>query len=151
MATTQKAFDILGYLQDDLKLRFPTLTFVQATAADGNPYFSAGTGVSQTANFVVKCKPMAVLTGVTDVLGNAAQVFCPTVIQLNTEANETAGAGPENFTSQQLISLLGEITKRHCLVEWYVSTFGTPPAIGEITGTPTATFKDLYWDFKKAS
>ena len=150
MATTQKAVDILRDIRNDLALRLSTLTFVDGVDTDGNPYFSFGTGVSNTCNGVVKTKPM-VWSLATDILGNTAQVYVPTVVQICTEKNPTVAGGPENFTGQQLISLLGECLRRGAIVEWYTTTFATPPTVGGITGTPDAIFKDLYYDFRKAS
>jgi hypothetical protein len=86
----------------------------------------------------------------TDVLGNAAQVYCPTVIQFVTELNASGGCIPVATTPASVLPLLGVLLSKNCIVEWYTKVNGAAATIANITGTPIATFKDLFWDFKKA-
>jgi hypothetical protein len=155
MATTQKAIDIARDLAAEFTTRFGALatplTVTQATHSDGNPYISISDGTPATTEvvFIVKVAPME-WSLAKDVLGLSAQVYVPTVIQIATETNADAGSVARVTKSTHILALLGPIVTKGCVVEWYEQAAGNYPTIASITGTPTATFKDLYWSFKKA-
>jgi hypothetical protein len=161
MATTQKAVDLARDIAAELTLRLSAMTVTSLTHTDGHPYITVtedATPASGEGVVIIKVRPMAWPLA-TDVLGNAAQVYSPTVIQVCTEKNY-AGATDnvvDNLTlsgstsEQVLLPVLGTCLAKGCIFEWYVTDYGTVPAIAEITSANLkASFKDLFWDFKKA-
>lgn len=152
MATTQKAIDIAQRIYDELVVRYPSLTVSLNTHTDGHPYILLNDGTPATTEFaaVIKVRPME-WSLAKDVLGNTAQIYVPTVIQLCTEENASGGAVPVDATAATLLPLLGVLLNKGCVFEWYCNTAGDDPEIGDITGANLkASFKDLFWDFKKA-
>lgn len=161
MATTQKAFDLARDIAAELTLRLPTMIVTSLTHSDGHPYITVTEDASPASGegvVIIKVRPMDWPLA-KDVLGNTAQVFVPTVIQVCTEKNYAGATDnvPDNltlsgYTSEQvLLPVLGTVLSKGCVTEWYVTNYGTVPAIAEITSANLkATYKDLYWDFKKA-
>lgn len=160
MATTQKALDILRDIKEELGIRLSAMTIVEATHSDGFSYLSVqedSTPTTGEAVVIIKVRPME-WGVVTDVLGHTQQVHVPTVIQFCTEKNyaSTNDTIADNLTlsgstsEEVLLAALATCLSKNCVFEWYVTAYGTVPAIGEITGTPTATYKNLYWNFQKA-
>lgn len=143
MATTEKAMMLALALKDHLSKRL-TLAITSGQANDNNPTLSIGTGVAGTPNAFIKVKP-ATWPLAQDVLGNAARIYTPHLIQVVLEGNPTAGAGADVNGWDLLLPLLGEVLGKGTKVEMYNTANGTAPTeAGAITGNLKASWDDLY-------
>jgi hypothetical protein len=146
-----KAIAIAHNLASNLTQRFSTDASLSGSAngvvegfdSNGNPTIKAGSGTATQANFFIRVEPQA--WGGTDVLGNASNIFTPTVIQIAWEAVSGAGANP--LSVQEKISLLGESLPTGCRVEVWESATGIAPTVTTL-GTPSnrqAVFESLQY------
>jgi hypothetical protein len=88
MSTSAKAISVFRDVQDRLKKRFPSATFVEGQDSSGNPTSVFGTGVAGQFNAVLRAIPMDWSQN-QDILGNSGQTFSITVLQMVTEAEAT--------------------------------------------------------------
>jgi len=97
------------------------------------PAFLPGTGVAKTDGCLIKVRPQ-VWPLAKDILGNAATIFSPTIIQIGIEANAEAGDADEDDvnTLAFLLLLIGECVSRGTRVEIYQSATGTAPVVGTL-------------------
>lgn len=127
----KKAQDLALFLYSKLQSLLAPLASSQSVAADGNPLLSFGPGTAGGANVIIKVLPQPWPTA-TDIVGNAANVYSPTEIQIVTEANPASGAGADDLTPQQVLYILGAIMQPGTRVEWYQSAAGTAPTAAAI-------------------
>jgi hypothetical protein len=143
-----KAIALAHELADKLKVVFAGKTVAESYDTDGNPLISVNDGspAAGEANLVIKVAPISWPLA-KDVIGQSANIYSPSVIQLVTEANPTGGAGADILTAQQLLWALGLIVLRGTAVEWYQSANGVAPtAAAIIAGNLKATWQpDLYF------
>ncbi len=151
MATTAKAQQLSKNLFDVLKLRLPALIATETVGTTGHPiliFQESSTMTSNQSNALIRIIPETASLA-TDILGNAAQVYTPHKIQLCTEKNyaSTVDTVADNLSTQEVLSIVGELIMTGCTVEWYTTTYATVPAEAEITAANlVATFKTLiHW------
>lgn len=117
MAASQKAVSIARQLAEDLGLR-TGLTITSGVDASGNPQIQIGTGVAGTQSAFLRVTQETTLQ--TDpVLGSAARVYTPHVIQLAVE--ESATSGLQKLTGINFAKILTDCTKFGTKVEVYYS------------------------------
>lgn len=143
-----KSLAIARELADELSKR-TTLAVTQGVDSNGNPTIRVGTGVIGAPGGFYIVKPLD-WPNVTNVIGQVQPVYTPDMIQLCTEANPAGGAGADINSPAQLLLLLAPALRRGCVFEWYNSANGVAPSAAGITGTPAATFDDLYWPIVSA-
>lgn len=118
-------------------------------AVTGNPIITlanAATPLTTQKTAVLRIRP--VTWTATDILGNAAQMFCPHLVDLCTELQ---GGAASYLTPAELLPILGELGKRGLMVNWYQTPQATVPAVAQMTAAQlTATYSDLYWSAEKA-
>lgn len=143
MATSAKASKMSAELADRLKIRpgLSALTVRESVDTDGNPLILVGAGSAGGENAVVKTKPV-VWSLATDVLGLAANIYTPHVMQVVTEANPTGGSGADPLSAADLLSLIAQCSAMGCIVEWYQSAAGVAPTAAAII---TANLKATYY------
>jgi hypothetical protein len=178
--TSAKAQDVSLYLVDRLaKLLASSMPYSQ-TVSDtgayhpGNPVttFAQSAALAATPGdkiVVIRVRPISwPLTK--DVFGNAATIFCPTVVQICTETNPGYNAGgatgallADVLSAADLLPVLAECARTGCIVEWFQTAYGTAPSVAAIDTAetaaqggaggsgPSATYRDLYWTIQSAS
>jgi hypothetical protein len=143
----QKAIEFSAQLADILKLRFSGKVVTQTFDTDGLPLITINDGTPATTEMNILIK-VALLNWplAKDILGNAANIYVPLVVQIATEA-PAAGSGVGVYlTVQNVLDLSGEICFRGAGVQWYQSANGVVPVVGTlVAGNLKASFSpDLY-------
>lgn len=128
----KKAQDLALFLFGKLQLLLgASIAATNGSASDGNPLLTFGAGSPGGVNAVIKLLPQPWPTA-TDIIGNAANTYSPTLIQLVTEANPAGGAGADVLTPQIVLYLLAATTVLGTRVEWYQSANGVAPTTAAI-------------------
>lgn len=139
-----KSIVLAAELANELVKRCAPLAVTTGVDSSGNSTITVGTNVAGTAGCFLRIMPV-VYPNSFNVIGTASTIYTPDVLQLVTEANNAAGAGADINTVAQLIAFLAPSLRKGTTFEWYLSANGTAPSVSAITGTPSATFDDLYW------
>lgn len=126
MATTKKALAMADELASELKQRQSALAITQSFDTDSNPLIKVGAGTAGAKGGLIKIMPIAVPYA-KDILGLAAEVYTPHVVQIGVEANNAAGAAADVNTWVELMLLIGPVVLRGARVEIYQSANGTAP------------------------
>jgi hypothetical protein len=130
---------------DELAKRLTTMlpvTIGVTTAGDISISCGDGTAGDKNAFMAFTNFPTPLST---NIVGLAADVYTPTVIQLVTEHNPTAGAGADILGPFELANLLTVLVNTDARIDWYQSANGTAPVFAGITGTPAASvYGSLY-------
>ena len=126
MSTTAKALAIANDLASELKQRQTALAVAQSFDTDGNPLIQVGAGTAGSKGGLIKVKPID-MPWAKDILGNAAEVYTPHVIQLGLEANPAGGAGADVNDRGTSLLLYAILATRGTRVEVYESANGTAP------------------------
>ena len=121
-------------------------------AVTGNPIITLSDGGPGANEKVVVIRLRPIPWTATDILGNAATMFCPHIADMCTETNGAANGGNYNIlTTVELLPIISELAKRGTMILWYQSPNGTVPAVAQMTAAQlTATYSDLYWSASKA-
>ena len=126
---------------------------VQTFDSNGYPVLTLSQSSTPTAGqrvAVIRVSPIARATAL-NVLGTAAQIFAPHLIELCTESNLSLGAGADILGVADLLPIIAEIVKRGTRVTWYQTANATVPSTtGMVTTNTYATYQDLYWTVMKA-
>lgn len=154
MASTTKALatarELIDLWQKEVATTLPVI--VQSLDTDGNPVITLSADTTPTTGekvIVVRVKPISWTA--TDIIGHAAQMFTPHVIQVCTEANLAGGGGADYLTPVELLPVFAEVVRRGMIVEWYVSDNGTVPSTAQMVAAKLSkTWADLYWNAMKA-
>lgn len=140
-----KAIALAHEMADKLKIRFSSLTVTEAFDTDGAPYITINdaTAAAGEQNMLVKVSPETWPLAL-DVLGNAANIYSPSKVQIVTELSATAGQ--TLLSGANILALLGECLSRGAKVEWYMSTNGAAPGLADITASKLkgTFYPDLY-------
>lgn len=134
MATDYKSQAIAHDLADRLKERgLGSLGIVESFDTDGNPLITLGAGVALGANAVLKVRPVDWPLA-QDILGLAANVYNPHVIQLVTEADYQGATDNvlDPLSPDQLLKILASAEKMGCILEWYQSATSVAPTAAAI-------------------
>lgn len=126
MSTTQKALSLSADLASELGQRQNALAVTKSFDTDSNPLIQLGTGAAGAKGGLIKVKPIDA-PWAKDILGLAAEVYTPHVIQIGVEANNTAAAAADVNDMATLLLLLATTTARGTRVEVYQSANGTAP------------------------
>lgn len=149
-----KAVEIAHELASKINFRLNgALAVVESFDTDGCPVIMVGAGTAGQKNFALKLRnvdwPLA-----KDSLGLSAGAYGPEVVMIATEANYagTTDNVADILDLQSLLSVLGEVIKTSCLVEWYQSANGTAPTVSTFTsGNLKASFwPSLKWSITSA-
>jgi hypothetical protein len=118
-------------------------------AVTGNPIITLSDGSPAAGEKTVVLRVRPVTWTATDILGNAAQMFCPHIVDICTETN--AAGTPNILTTVELLPILAELGKRGTMICWFQTPNLTVPAVAQMTAAQlTATYSDLYWSASKA-
>lgn len=133
MAASKKAQALADEMISELAQRQSALAVTKSYDTDGSPLIRVGTGVIGAKGGLIKVTnidwPLA-----KDVLGLTAEIFTPSVIKLNVEANyagATDNVADINDWATQLL-LMGICLARGARVEVYQSANGTAPNATDI-------------------
>jgi len=136
--STYKSKALLDTLVSDLRLRLPTLVangLTVAFDANGDPYLILGTNTTGTQSALIRIK--SVVGFGTDVLGTAAKVFTPHILQLCLETSLTAATS--YLTAANMLQIMGETLKFGIQVDVYLTANATMPT-ASAPGTLTSSF-----------
>jgi hypothetical protein len=117
-----------------------SLTIVAGTDSNGCPTIAIGAGSPGGQNAFIRLLELPSIG--TNAVGNSQDSYGPSVAQLVLETSTIANVELLTVSNQWL--LLGELFRVGMEVDLYLSANGTAPVIAGITGTPAATFNNLY-------
>jgi flagellar hook-associated protein FlgK len=135
-----KSVSTAAEIRDELVKRLSALAIGQVVAAsDGSAAFTVGAGSNGGQNAYVKVLDRAITSGQVDGIGSAQRTYGnPLVVQVALETSSVASVPLLTVANQT--QLMGALVERGNRVEVYLSTNGTAPVVGSITGTPAAAF-----------
>ena len=127
-----KANSLMRGLREKLVMRLPsTYIFSDSVDASGNPVLTVADGAWHTGDqyFILRIKPIA-NAGVNS-LGLAQESFCPTDVQIVSEASATAHV---SFLSDLVMQkLLFECFRLGTAVEFYLSVTTVQPVLADLS------------------
>lgn len=129
-------------LADRLTVRLNgTLALVQSFDTNGNPTIAIGAGSAGGQNAFIRLIESPSL-GV-NAVGNSQDSYGPNICQVALETSSVANVPLLTIANDVL--LMGELFGLKTRLEVYLSSNGTAPVLGSITGTPAATYESLYF------
>lgn len=130
MAATQKAVNLIEAIAEELARRLPALAQTKGQDSALNPQLVVGTGVAGAAGCYIRC--IAQPWTAKNVLGMAADVFSPHVLQVVFEANPAGGAGADINTLATVSVVLTTLGRKGTALEVYQETNGAAPGEADI-------------------
>jgi hypothetical protein len=150
MSTTNyKVATLHRQLVENLKLRLATNYPVSNDFVDTdlNPYTVLSSDSSPAAGkkvIVVKTTPAATPVS-TDIFGNAAQVYCPSIINVCTESNISSGAGADIDVIGDLALLYADAGRTGAYINTYQTANGTVPSTAAmVVGNLKSTWAPIW-------
>lgn len=130
MAATQKAINLIEDIAVELQRRLPALALTKGQDSAQNPQIVLGTGAAGAAGCYIRCisQPWTAK----NVLGMAADVFTPHVLQVVFEANPAGGAGADVNSLATTSTVLAVLARRMTALEVYQETNGAAPGEADI-------------------
>lgn len=130
---SQKALSMAHDLASELGL-VQSLTVTESFGSAGAPLIRVGAVSAAHAGLLLRVQPVSWPLA-TDILGNAARVETPVVIQVCAELNYAATNDniADVSTLAQLAKILAPVFRRGTVVEIYTRANGTVPAEADIT------------------
>lgn len=142
MSSNAKALSLAADIAAELAQRI-TLTITPGTAADAFPQIVVGTGVASDPGCYIKFRTET-WPEAKNILGTAADIFSPALIQVCFEANyaSTIDTVADTTLFSDVALILGTLFIRGAKVEVYQSAYGTAPVETELVASKLkATFE----------
>lgn len=140
MAASAKSRAIANSLAGAFKLRL-SLAVAESFDTDQNPLIKLGSGSIGAAGALIKVKPQD-WPEAKDILGLAANIYSPDIIQIVMESNPAGGAGADINSMAVLLPILAQCAIYGCKMEVYLSANGNAPDASDIvSGNLAASFQ----------
>lgn len=141
MPATQKAVNLIEAVAEELQRRLPAIALTKGQDTALNPQIVLGTGAAGAVGCYIRCisQPWTAK----NVLGMAADVFAPHVMQVVFEANNTAGVGADVNTLATVSTVLAVLARKGTALEVYQETSGAAPGEADIVPAKLSVRLDM--------